>query len=95
MKLDKIINKHNTVFVYFYCEEEWCQNISRYIFDFFNSKCNGNISFYSTTKENYSQYIPCLKLYSKGNIINETFCIDNCNFKKYLDSLYSTCETIN
>ena len=95
MKLEKIISKHNIIFVYFYCEEEWCKNINNYIFDFFNSKCNGNISFHFTRKENYCHFLPCLELYFKGKIINETFCIDNCNFKKYLNSLYTTSQKLS
>ena len=95
MKLDKIISKYNIVFVYFYCEEDWCLGINQYIFDFFNSKYDGNINFYATNKEKHCQYLPCLKLYHKTKMINETFCINNCNFKSFLNSLYTTCRNLD
>ena len=94
MKIRSIVDKHTKVFIYHFCEEEWCESISKYVINYFNTKYNENIKFLATKKTEDCDFLPCLKFFNNGLELSRTFCIDNCNFYKFLDNLYSTCEKI-
>ena len=94
MKLETIKNKYNKLFVYYFCEEDWCQDTNKLVNNFFNNKYNENIKFYTTNNGSDCMCLPCLKLFYEGDLVSEVNCVNRTSFTKYLEQHYLNAEAL-